>query len=991
MRIVIDLQGAQGASRVRGIGRYALSLAQAMARLRGEHEIVIALNASLPETIEPIRAAFDDLISQDNIRVWQMPSPATGAQGSDRWRRRAAEVLRETFLASLMPDIVHVTSIFEGFVDNAVHSIGYTDRKLRTAVTVYDLIPLLHSTKYLKPDAAYERFYYAQLEHLKRADLFLAISESSQNEAIECLKISANQCANISAAADPQFKPGSVSPDLAAELRAKFGITRQTVLYSGATDERKNHLRLIQAFAALPKDIQKAHQLVIAGGIPDENRQKFEQCARLFGLSKDEVVITGYTTDDELIHMYRSCALFVFPSWHEGFGLPALEAMSCGAPTIGANNSSVPEVIGNKDALFDPFDATSISKKMVEVLSNERLRSALVAHSLGQSAKFSWDICGAKALSAIVASLATRQPSGAEAVAFCSGWGGEDVDATIISLLGKINDTDVNESDDRRDSDIIATARAISSNHPELGRPKFFIDVSELVKHDAKSGIQRVVRSILIELLTEAPAGFDVRPVYANDSTGNYHYADQLASRIMGEPISKTVDEPVNWAFGDVFLGLDLQPGVVIAHAGLYESIRTLGVKIFFVVYDLLPILIPHAFPAEAAEIHERWLTVLARSDGLVAISRTVADEIKEWLSVSGPARLRPLQIGWFHLGADVARSVPSKGMPDNASEVLNAMHSRPSFLMVGTLEPRKGQLQTLIAFDMLWKQRVDVSLVIVGKYGWNVGLLVELLRSHPELNKRLFWLEAISDEYLEKVYQSTVCLIAASEGEGFGLPIVEAAQHGLPIIARDIPVFREVAGDNASYFENTTDPQAIAQTVKGWIDLRAKGFWHRSKVIKSLTWKQSAAELMSVVLGGNWYQKWAPDDVYRFWGTNSCFHSKVGKRIGHSMVTTGMSGWLMHGPYMKLARGNYRVVVLGSLGVVGAAGAHMDVVCDLASVTVGACSIALGQNNKELASVTVSLENDTSNFEIRVWVNEDSNVSVTMVTIEKITFLAKK
>ena len=199
MRIVIDLQGAQGASRVRGIGRYALSLAQAMARLRGEHEIVIALNASLPETIEPIRAAFDDLISQDNIRVWKMPSPATGAQASDRWRRRAAEVLRETFLASLMPDIVHVTSIFEGFVDNAVHSIGCTDRKLRTAVTVYDLIPLLHSTKYLKPDAAYERFYYAQLEHLKRADLFLAISESAQNEAIECLKISANQCAKMPA------------------------------------------------------------------------------------------------------------------------------------------------------------------------------------------------------------------------------------------------------------------------------------------------------------------------------------------------------------------------------------------------------------------------------------------------------------------------------------------------------------------------------------------------------------------------------------------------------------------------------------------------------------------------------------------------------------------------------------------------------------------------------------------------------------------------
>ena len=81
------------------------------------------------------------------------------------------------------------------------------------------------------------------------------------------------------------------------------------------------------------------------------------------------------------------------------------------------------------------------------------------------------------------------------------------------------------------------------------------------------------------------------------------------------------------------------------------------------------------------------------------------------------------------------------------------------------------------------------------------IPTIVEKLRHHPELGKRLFWLEGISDEYLEKVYATCVCLIAASEDEGFGLPLIEAARHRIPILARDIPVFREVAGDHASYF----------------------------------------------------------------------------------------------------------------------------------------------------------------------------------------------
>src|SRR5690606_1150894 len=152
-------------------------------------------------------------------------------------------------------------------------------------------------------------------------------------------------------------------------------------------------------------------------------------------------------------------------------------------------------------------------------------------------------------------------------------------------------------------------------------------------------------------------------------------------------------------------------------------------------------------------------------------------------------------------LGADIAASRPTTGMPDDVAGILRALRARPTFLAVGTVEPRKGYGQLLGAFEQLWAAGVDVTLVIVGKRGWTSAAAVERLEKHAEAGRRLFWLEGISDEYLEAVYAASACLVAASCDEGFGLPLVEAARHGLPLLIRDTPVFREVAGEHAFYF----------------------------------------------------------------------------------------------------------------------------------------------------------------------------------------------
>ena len=107
------------------------------------------------------------------------------------------------------------------------------------------------------------------------------------------------------------------------------------------------------------------------------------------GLARDEVVLTGYVEDADLVKLYNSCSLFVFPSLHEGFGIPPLEAMLCGAPVIAANAASLPEVIGREDALFDPQSVTSIRDKLQRTLTDAAFRASLIAHGQVHAKTFS--------------------------------------------------------------------------------------------------------------------------------------------------------------------------------------------------------------------------------------------------------------------------------------------------------------------------------------------------------------------------------------------------------------------------------------------------------------------------------------------------------------------------------------------------------------------------------------------------------------------------
>src|SRR5262245_23651442 len=388
MRIVIDLQGMQTESRFRGIGRYSLSLAQAMARCAGDHDVWICLNASFVETITPIHAAFGGLVPPNRISSFEIPLPVAWCDPANMWRTRAAEAIREAFLSNLQPDIIHSSSLFEGTMDAAAISIGACHPELPTAVTLYDLIPLLNQDDYLGTDWTL-RWYMDKIAFLKRSPLLLAISEYTRQEAMNTLGIEGARIVNISSAISEIFHPRELGEGETQALFARYRIRPPYLMHSGPIESRKNLDQLLEAFALLPPKVRTDHQLVIVGKASEPDRLHLLQLIQELGIEQN-CVLTGYVSDDDLIALYSHCALFVFPSIHEGFGLPVLEAMACGAPTIGSNATSIPEVIGRADALFDPYDRQAMAEKIVTALTDEGFNRTLREHAPLQAAKFSW-------------------------------------------------------------------------------------------------------------------------------------------------------------------------------------------------------------------------------------------------------------------------------------------------------------------------------------------------------------------------------------------------------------------------------------------------------------------------------------------------------------------------------------------------------------------------------------------------------------------------
>ena len=167
-------------------------------------------------------------------------------------------------------------------------------------------------------------------------------------------------------------------------------------------------------------------------------------------------------------------------------------------------------------------------------------------------------------------------------------------------------------------------------------------------------------------------------------------------------------------------------------------------------------------------------------------------------------------------------------------------------FISVGTIEPRKGFPIALDAFEKLWASGIEASYVIIGKAGWGMRHFEERLRTHPRLNRSLFWLANVSDADLVHAYKNATCLIMPSIAEGFGIPLIEAAQFGLRVIASDIPIFREVIKDRAALFFEACNPSDLALRIVE--SLRTTERAEPIGLSSYMTWSQCAGVLTHMV-----------------------------------------------------------------------------------------------------------------------------------------------
>ena len=389
MRLVLDLQACQTASGKRGIGRYSLMLAQALARRAGEDEVRVTLSGDAPEEPDAIISAFDGLLPPERFYTFHTAPGAFDASGAlDAMRVRSA--LYRHHVASLSPDAVHVSSMFAGTEGDWTFTPHDLDRLAPTLTgsTVYDLIPLIYPDRYLMGSAT-ERTHAIYSEY-GRHDVLAAISESTRTDLIERLGVAPDRVRAIGADVDPVFRCLADPMVEAGPVLALHGIEGRFILYTGGDDFRKNIKTLIEAFSRLPADLQRDHQLVIVCRVSDERLKSWKALAQRCGVA-DRMVVTGFVPDDDLVALYNACTLFVFPSLYEGFGLPVLEAMRCGAPVIGSRTSSIPEVIGRDDALFDPTDPYAIAEAMARSLTDDTFRHALAMSGAERARRFSWD------------------------------------------------------------------------------------------------------------------------------------------------------------------------------------------------------------------------------------------------------------------------------------------------------------------------------------------------------------------------------------------------------------------------------------------------------------------------------------------------------------------------------------------------------------------------------------------------------------------------
>lgn len=571
------------------------------------------------------------------------------------------------------------------------------------------------------------------------------------------------------------------------------------VLHVGGLDWRKNIPALISAMALLPDVRQGGLSLVLAGGGGRNELAALRAQWAMMGLPPNGLVTANWISDAQLVSCYCHAAVAVQPSLMEGFGLAALEAMAVGCPFLAAHGGAAGEVLGNPDQLFNGQDSQELAALIERVLTDTPFRDGIVAIGKARARLFDWRQSASIAMEAIKRLLEDK----------C--WA--------------------------------CPPRAPASRPPA----RIVMDVTATAQSPLNSGIQRVIRRLSAEM-TGREIGVPTVLTYADNASGWYRVREASPHAISRSPLNR-----LDHGAGDVHFMLDSSWGLPHIQRPRLQDALVLGQDVVQGVHDIGPLTMPAmTVPGMPAVFAEWFRFILGHSTGIICVSRATADEVDAMIRA---IRLpRPMKIGYIQLGADFTDGP--------ADEVwLDTLDDAPIFLMVGTIEPRKGHALVLDAFDQYWAAGGQARLVLIGKLGWNTRLLDLRLHNHPQRGQRLFVHSNVSDAQLRGAYGRAHALIMASYLEGFGLPVVEAGHFGCPVILSDLPVFREVAqGVGEVDFFPAGDVDGLLACVERAM-LRPAGS-HTASRADWPDWQGTAQQVHDIIFGGQWYKTYKPEEV---------------------------------------------------------------------------------------------------------------------------------
>lgn len=746
MRLVIDMLGAQGASRSRGIGRYALGFTRALIAQAGGHEVILAacedVDGENPDSLKGsalIGADFPALAAMGRVVGYRTMRSVSYERPENDWRRRAGALARDAAFAALEPDAVLSLSMFEGYREDALTSSLDLARPAVRAVVAYDVIPLIFSDDYLRHPGP-EAWYRDKLAAFARQDLFLAISGTTADDLVSHLSIEPARIAMISAGADA-FDSADVASS--RDVADRFGLGGGYFIYAASWEERKNFPALIDAFGRFKRaaGATSAQTLVLVTQNSPPVLTAIDQARRQAGLAERDVVATGHVDDATLRRLYRDARALVYPSLYEGFGLPILEAMICDTPVVCSATSSMREIMDFDEGTFDPRNPQAIAEAMARAADDEAFRTRLLANGRARRKAFSWDDSARRAWAALDEATRARdaRPRRRER------WARH---AELTRELRAIPDEKVapTNSDLAALSDVVAANLDLYDACPRFPAGPMAWRVEGPV--DSSYSLALVNRETIRALKRQ---GVETHVV---SSEGPGDYAPDLAYLADGHSdvaalLRTDRDAPLDRL---IVASRDMYPPRVADMSGDLNML--------------------HHYAWEESRFPGAWVDDFnLYLDGATCLS----DHTKKALQDSGVA-IPLVSSGcgvdhWLAFQAEEGLVWPGKSF---------------RFLHVSSCFPRKGADALVAAFGRAFRSGDDVSLIIktFSNPHNDIAERLEAARAaDPDYPDVHLIFEDLAPARLKSLYQHCHALVAPSRAEGFGLPIAEALLSGLPPI----------------------------------------------------------------------------------------------------------------------------------------------------------------------------------------------------------------